>query len=201
MINKQQKQTEELMKKIATLEDETHHQLVKWLYDNHLDVLREWENSRGNIHIYIGGTDKEEKHNGNICCEGCQTSTFYKIGYKRGKEDTIFNIETWIKANITPNKDLHETLHDFFRFLNSIETNSLQTKPIKPTAKDLRVAFASLKDERGTLDKTVDTQSPQKAKVNQEAITEPPSSGAQNYKFYTANDTISADSRKGKERN
>lgn len=31
--------------------DEIHKDLVKWLYDNYLPILREWEGTKGNLRI------------------------------------------------------------------------------------------------------------------------------------------------------
>lgn len=43
----------------------SHTELVKWLYDHHLDVLREYEATKGNLRIHfleqIWGDKSEEK--------------------------------------------------------------------------------------------------------------------------------------------
>jgi len=40
-----------LRRRISKTSTESYIQLIKWLYDNHKDVLREWEATRGNLRV------------------------------------------------------------------------------------------------------------------------------------------------------
>ena len=43
--------TKEQIRKLLEILNKQYIDLVKWLYSNHLNILREWEKSKGNLRI------------------------------------------------------------------------------------------------------------------------------------------------------
>jgi hypothetical protein len=49
--------SKENLKKLAEIANKQYTDLVKWLYDNHKDVLRKWEATQGKLRIEFLGEE------------------------------------------------------------------------------------------------------------------------------------------------
>ena len=59
----------EIKKQMTEISNRLYLELVKWLYDNHKDILREYEKTKGRIQIEFLG-EEDEIYNKDFCGDG-----------------------------------------------------------------------------------------------------------------------------------